>query len=269
MDLFSETTSNTFKLLSIGQRGVGKTVFLAGSYSELHSTASSSRTAKSQKLWFDCRDRQVQISIDQILDYIAQTGHYPPATMRIASFDFSLKRRTILGSQTLCHFRWWDVPGEICTPDNADFQTIVSSSNGCCVFIDAHALVHNNDYLTALEELYAQVTTIATQVSLKNSNYAFALILTKCDLIASQLFTQQRIDEGLQPLIGHLDDLRVNYRTFCSVIPVVSLGRTSTLRATGAAAPLLWIVSALRKAHRRGFRSIVCHWLDQRLPGRS
>jgi Cdc6-like AAA superfamily ATPase len=32
----SETTTPAFNLLSIGQRGVGKTVFLAGSYTELH-----------------------------------------------------------------------------------------------------------------------------------------------------------------------------------------------------------------------------------------
>ena len=36
MNLQSKSHPSTYNLLSIGQRGVGKTVFLAGSYAELH-----------------------------------------------------------------------------------------------------------------------------------------------------------------------------------------------------------------------------------------
>lgn len=45
--------TKTFNLLSVGQRGVGKTVFLAGSYNELHP---ANTTKHPQQLWFDCQD---------------------------------------------------------------------------------------------------------------------------------------------------------------------------------------------------------------------
>ena len=49
------TQTKTFNLLSIGQRGVGKTVFMIGSYEELQS---NHLTAQRQKLWFDCQNHQ-------------------------------------------------------------------------------------------------------------------------------------------------------------------------------------------------------------------
>ena len=47
----SETATETFNLLSIGQRAVGKTVFLVGSYAESHA---DSLTKRPGQLWFDC-----------------------------------------------------------------------------------------------------------------------------------------------------------------------------------------------------------------------
>jgi len=54
---------------------VGKTVFLAGSYAELHSPT---QTDGAQRLWFDCQDSQAQENIEDILNYIGETGEYPP-----------------------------------------------------------------------------------------------------------------------------------------------------------------------------------------------
>lgn len=75
-----ETTIPTFNLLSIGQRGAGKTVFLAGSYAELH-PYSNQYIKPQEKLWFDCQNSQVQENIDKILSYVAQVGMYPPSTL--------------------------------------------------------------------------------------------------------------------------------------------------------------------------------------------
>ncbi len=74
MNLLSRTAIKTFSLLSIGQRGVGKTVFLVGSYAELHSC----KPEPDQQLWFDSQNSQAQENIDSILSYIARTGQYPP-----------------------------------------------------------------------------------------------------------------------------------------------------------------------------------------------
>jgi len=245
MNLLPRTGTKTFSLLSIGQRGVGKTVFLVGSYAELH----SQRLEDSQPLWFDAQNSQAQETIDSILSYIARTGQYPPPTMKITNFNFSLKRQGRWGTQTLCHFRWWDVPGESCNLNNPDFKAIVSASHGCCVFINAEALVHDEAYLQVFEDILNQVVAIASLVSLNGLKYAFAIICTKCDLLAADPVGRSRIEENLQPLVDRLEAVGANYQRFYSAIPIVSKEGSPALRGTGAAAPLLWLISELRKLH--------------------
>ncbi len=235
-----------FNLLSIGQRGVGKTVFLAGSYAELRSDSQKNQT---QKLWFDCQSSLEQENLDKILSYVASSGQYPPPTMKITKFNFSLKRHSWLGVQTLCHFRWWDIPGEYCNISNPDFQKMVLASHGCCVFINADALVHDKAYIQVLEDNVKQVTAIASLVNQYGLKYAFALILTKCDLLEPGPLSLLQIEHNLQPLTTRLDAVRANYQRFYSAIPIVSTKNASTLRATGGAKSLLWLISELRKLH--------------------
>ncbi len=247
MNTLLGTTPKTFSLLSIGQRGVGKTVFLAGSYAELHADSQSDNT---QQLWFDCQDSDVQANIENVLSYITQTKLYPPPTLKITNFNFSLKRRSLWGTKTLCHFRWWDIPGESCNIRNPDFQKMVLASHGCCVFINANALVQDKAYPQALEDTAKQVVAIASLVCQHGLRYAFALILTKCDLLEPGPVSLLQIEENLQPLLTRLDAVKAKYRRFYSAIPIVSIQGVSTLNARGAAAPFLWLVSELRLPHR-------------------
>ena len=234
----SSGAPKTFNLLSIGQRGVGKTVFLAGSYAE-------HRHQSERKLWFDCQD-QAQENIDSVFRYVARTGLYPPLTVKITDFKFTVKQRRQEQTQTLCYFQWWDIPGEICHVHNAEFTKLVSNSHGCCVFIDANALVNDN-YQD--QDIISSVVAIANLVNLNRLSYAFALILTKCDLLKGDSGSQQLIDTGLQPLIKRLEAVNANYQTFYSAIPIVKEKGISSLKATGAAAPLLWLVSELAKIY--------------------
>jgi hypothetical protein len=244
----SRTTTQTFTLLSIGHRAVGKTVFLAGSYAELHS---ESQTDRLQQLWFDCQDFQVQENIENILNYIVNTGNYPPATMKVTNFNFSLKlkRHSLPHTKTLCHFHWRDLPGESCNLTNLDFQTMAFSSHGCCVFIDTYALVHDNAYPQVLENIIKQVMAIAYLFYPNSSKYAFALILTKCDLLEPGLLNRQQLDQRLQPLTSRLDAVKANYQTFYSSIPIVYTVSASILKPKGAADPLLWLLWELSQAH--------------------
>lgn len=244
----SETAEPTFNLLSIGQRGVGKTVFLVGSYTELHA---DSQTKYKQKLWFDCQERQVQEKLDRIVNYIFQNGHYPPPTMNITNFNFTLKRRRLLGTQTLCHFHWSDIPGEICSIHNSDFRAMVTNSDGCCVFIDAYALVHNNNiYLQYLEEIVKQVMAIASLAYLHDLKYPFVVILTKCDLLEPS--RSHQLNQFLEPLTTRLDAVKASYQTFYSLIPIVCTPDAVTLKPTGAAAPLLWLAWELSQSDNLG-----------------
>ncbi|GAP98887.1 hypothetical protein [Leptolyngbya sp. NIES-2104] len=238
--------AKTFNLLSIGERGVGKTVFLAGSYTELQGEHSTEHPKAS---WFESQDQEVRSNIEKILLHVQNTGLYPPATIKITNFNFALKRQKVFGVKTQCKFRWWDIPGEACHIRNPDFQELVLKSHGCCVFISAPALLHDREYAQTLVDLFDQVVAIASIVHQQRLNYAFALVLTKCDLLESGTVTQLQIEQNLQPLITRLDALKANYQRFYSAIPIVSMQGTAALNARGAADPLLWLLAQLNKHH--------------------
>ncbi|MDJ0702986.1 MAG: hypothetical protein QNJ46_06865 [Leptolyngbyaceae cyanobacterium MO_188.B28] len=256
----TRATPKTFNLLSIGQRGVGKTVFLAGSYAELHADNLSNHP---QPFWFECLDSDVQDNLEKILSHVARTGLYPPATIKITSFDFSLKQHSLWGVKTLCDFRWWDIPGESCNIRNPDFQAMVLGSHSCCVFINANALVHYQEYSEAIEDVFNQVVAIASLVSQHQVQYSFALILTQCDLLEPGPIIQLQVEQSLQALITRLDAVKANYQRFYSAIPIVSMAGTSTLQARGAAAPLLWLLAELNKHHPFHSRQDLVNGLTQ------
>ena len=269
MKLLSRTKPKVFSLLSIGQRGVGKTVFLAGSYAELHSEHHKGNRGQ---FWFDCRDSQTKKNIEGILSYVAQTGQYPPPTMKIINFNLSLKHRSLWGAKTLCHFQWRDIPGECCRIGNPDFQKIVMTSHGCCVFINAHDLVRDPNYLQSLEEIVKQVVAIASLVKQHGLKYPFAVIFTQCDRLDSGSLglphIELQIEENLQPLISRLDAAKAKYQKFYSAIPIVSRKGASSLKATGVANPLFWLVSELKKTPNFQSQSNLGSGLKQGLSAR-
>jgi tetratricopeptide (TPR) repeat protein len=258
----STNAINRLNLLSIGQRGVGKTVFLAGSYIELHSAFSAE---SSQELWFDSHDSQEQEKIEKILNYITQTGQYPPPTMKIADFNFSLKRQGWWKTKTICDFSWWDLPGESCDFNNSEYQKLVLSSHGCCAFLNAEALANEPAYLSQLTQTIDQVTAIASLVNQNNIKYAIALIFTKCDLLGSEPLSLLQIEEKIQPLLARLDAAKANYQKFYSAIPLVTFAGVPQLKPTGAATPMLWLASELKRLHSKQPKQDLGSGLQQQL----
>ncbi|MFQ4168366.1 tetratricopeptide repeat protein [Scytonema millei] len=248
MNQQSSSATKTLNLLSIGQRGVGKTVFLAGSYIELHAGFTTERP---QKLWFDSHNGQEQEKVEKILNYITQTGQYPPPTMKIADFNFSLKRHGWWKTKTLCDFSWWDLPGESCDFNHPKYQKLVLSSHGCCAFVNAEALVNDSTYLPQLTQTIDRVAAIASLVNQHNIKYAIALIFTKCDLLAPEPLSLLQIEEKIQPFLSRLDAANANYQKFYSSIPLVTFAGVPQLKPTGAATPILWIVSELKQLHQK------------------
>ena len=253
----------TFSLLSIGQRGVGKTVFLAGSYAQLKNdpwdfdlqalleTDRTIRSSERPAFWFECPDQEERINLEKILNHVEQTGSYPPATIKITDFNFRLKQHTADGTELLCDFKWWDVPGELCDLRNADFQDMVLTSHGCCVFINAQALIHDHIiYAQTLEQVFNQVIAIASLAHQHRLNYAIALISTRFDLLESSRETRFKLLQNLQPLTKQLDEIRANYKHFYSGIPIVATNGVSRLQAKGTADSLLWLLAQLNKQDR-------------------
>ncbi|HBB34858.1 MAG TPA: hypothetical protein DDZ80_09455 [Cyanobacteria bacterium UBA8803] len=255
-----------YSLLSIGQRGVGKTVFLAGSYAQLH----PDRQPKNMpQLWFDCQDSETQKILENVISYVARTGQYPPATLKLTNFEFSLKRYNLGKTDTLCYFRWWDTPGESCKLYNPAFQMMVWQSDGCCVFIDTQVLISKAN-TQALEEILQPVQSIAEVVYQNGLKHPFALILTKYDLIKSKPNSRQLLEQRLEPLTAYLDKMKVNYKKFYSEIPIVSSPEgVSSFKPKAASEPILWLISELRKAPKTGLVNNLSTPTEPKIRGRS
>jgi hypothetical protein len=244
MKSMSSSEPELFNLLSLGQRGVGKTVFLVGSYAELNHTAPS---YQQRKLWFECEREEDKTNLESVLDYVKRTGQYPSPTLKITDFHFILKQRTYRGIRPLCRFRWWDIPGEYCDFAHPDFQKMVLSSHGCCVFINGERLVNDPTYIQELEGLVKQVIAIATLIDQDSINYRFALIFTQCDRLRSGPISRLQIEENLQFLITSLEAAEAKYQRFYSGIPIICDQSGYRFEVKGSAAAFLWIVSELQK----------------------
>jgi tetratricopeptide (TPR) repeat protein len=239
--------TKTFKLLSLGHRGVGKTVFLASNCAEI--LRSKTEKDRKQNLWFECQDSELKENIEKLVDYTVRTGQYPPPTFKISDFCFSLKRKTFRGNETLCNFSWFDLPGELCNINNSEFQTILLSSHGCCVFIDAYALLHEEKYLQTLEQIMSQLEAIISLANQSNLKYPFSLICTKCDLIEQIPIRFIQLEAKLRPLTRQLDLAKAHYRRFYASSPILSDGKESSIQGNGATTPLLWLISELTKIY--------------------
>jgi Tfp pilus assembly protein PilF len=239
--------STTFTLISLGSRGVGKTVFLASNCAEI--LRSSDKKRDTEQSWFECEDAGFQDKIEKLVGYVVRTGQYPPPTFKIEDFVFSLKRKSVGGNKTLCQFRWLDLPGEWCDTQSPEFQSVLLQSHGCCVFVDVHALLHDEPYLEAVNAMMTQVEAISSVVNHNNLRYPLALICTKCDLIDLSATGLLQLETKLIPIIKRLDAINAHYRRFYSPIPMLDRSHSGILDFKDANVPLLWLITELQKLH--------------------
>lgn len=234
-----------YSFVSIGQRGVGKTVFLAACYLESHRD-----TEQQRLLWFDCEDRDARRKIDNLLVYVAKTGEYPPATLKITNFEFLLKQRSQWGHQTLGQVRWWDVPGEACHIDNPDFTAILTHSDGCCLFLDAPSLVQTADNPSPLARLLQPLESAVELFINQGLSLPLAIILTKCDQLPPHPLYWQRLKKALNPFVIRLQAWQANYKLFYSEIPIIELDGVSTLQLTRLGTPIYWLFSNIHRSRQ-------------------
>ncbi|HEY9826435.1 MAG TPA: tetratricopeptide repeat protein [Stenomitos sp.] len=237
--------TKTFSVISLGPRGVGKTVFLASNCAEV--LRSGQRKNHAQNFWFECLDQEFQEKIEKFVGYVVKTGQYPPPTFKISDFGFRLQHKTFAGTSTLCHLRWTDLPGEWCDVQNEAFQSVLLQSHGCCVFVDAQALLQSESYLETLEPVINQLEAIASLVNQHGLQYAFALICTKCDLVDMSPIGLVQLEAKLMPLIQRLESVKARYRRFYSAIPVINQANGKVLKVKDVTVPLLWLTSEFQK----------------------
>ena len=250
MKLLSPIKPPIYNLLSLGERGVGKTVFLVGSYAELNSVSDIDPDLElnlSPSLWFECQYNPEKELLESILNYVSQTGHYPPPTLKITDFHFAFKQRKRWGVKSLCYFRWWDIPGEYCNFENPYYQTMVLNSHSCCVFINADRLVHDASYIQSLETITKQVVSLARLIDRTAIPYAFALIFTQCDQLPPGAIGQLQIEEKIQGLVTALESVSAKYQRFYTGIPIVEREGVFKLQSNGVSSAFLWLVAELYK----------------------
>ena len=250
MKLLSPIKPPIYNLLSLGERGVGKTVFLVGSYAELNSVSDIDPDLApnlAPSLWFECQYNPEKELLESILNYVSQTGHYPPPTLKITDFHFAFKQRKRWGVKSLCYFRWWDIPGEYCNFENPYYQTMVLNSHSCCVFINADRLVHDASYVQSLETITKQVVSLARLIDRTAIPYAFALIFTQCDQLPPGAIGQLQIEEKIQGLVSALESVSAKYHRFYTGIPIVEREGVFKLQSNGVSSAFLWLVAELYK----------------------
>lgn len=244
----SKSAAQTFNFLSIGERGVGKTVFLLASYAARHSKPEQPNQGD---IWFECQPHQGRDNIESLLKLVKQTGQYPPPTLQISDFTFDVKCHSWRGDQTLGQFCWWDVPGESCQAFDPDFQAVLLKSHGCCLFLDAYELLHSPQYLQQLQAMTKRAEAIASLADRHQLHYSVALVLTKCDRLGTDPAVLLKLEEQLQPLIKSLKAIEANFRCFYSAVPAAAFRNPAVLEAQGGATPLLWLVSEARSSGQK------------------
>ena len=168
----------TFNILSLGERGEGKTVFLVGSYAEFKQNIETLKTTDNKDSedapmsWFECQQTTERALLNSILQYVQNQGVYPPPTLKISDFHFAFKQQQANQRSTLCFIRWWDMPGEYCDFDNPYYQEIGASSHGCCIFINANRLIHDAGYGATFSELKRQLTLLISLIRFFGTCYA-------------------------------------------------------------------------------------------------
>lgn len=238
--------TKSLKLISLGSRGVGKTVFLV---SNCATALQDSHQDSGDTQWFECRDQQSKDMVTKLLAYVNQNQTYPPATFKISDFNLSFKEKSLGRIKTLCDIQWVDIPGEWCTLDNADFQSALLESHGCCIFIDADALLNQETYFKSLEQTIQQIDAIISLINQNNLiQYPIALICTKYDLIQADSIGLIRLEEKLKPLIQKIESSQGIYKRFYSGIALTQ--ETNGLhQTTNANEALRWMTTTLNAIH--------------------
>jgi len=252
-------TDDTFTFQLIGQRGVGKTVFLA---------TMSSQYDDLTEYGLCSADVQTENQVQQILTFMRNNGSYPPATNRSIPFTFDLYPKGSSSSRKpLCTFRWEDIPGEICQLWDEGFNHSTANSSGCLIFVDANALMTNPDYTENLDQLTDLVLPLVNIVALNGITYPVAIVLTKCDMLGT--LTPQLsgiLQERLEPIIRGLKRFKIAHKVFHSSLSLTRPGSSGsyTLTVGNTESPLLWLIDEIQRVRKVPVLVKIAKWLGLR-----
>jgi GTP-binding protein EngB required for normal cell division len=230
------TEPKIYSLLNIGSRGAGKTVFLASCYQE----------SQANSLRFTYDEEESEENIHKILQYVAQTGQYPPATLKLGNFDFQIEYNPKEGKTSPGFLRWWDVPGESCQLYNLAFLTMMLNSDGCLFFLDAPELLSEEGQRKTSLSIFQTIIEI---INYNKNNFLLGIIVTKCDRISRSSEDWNTLEEIVQKLEKSLQAIQVEHQIFYSQVTIDP--ETRTLRSNQAESVTQWLLSHLLEKQKR------------------
>jgi hypothetical protein len=250
---------DTFTFQLIGQRGVGKTVFLA---------TMSSQYDDLTEYGLCSADVQTENQVQQILTFMRNKGSYPPATNRSIPFTFDLyPKGSSINRKPLCTFRWEDIPGEICQLWDEGFNHSTANSSGCLLFVDANALMTKPDYTENLNELNDLLLPLINIAALNGIAYPVAIVLTKCDMVGTLTAQLMEIlQERLQPITSGLNRFHIAHKVFYSSLSLTRPGNSGpyTLTVGNTESPLLWLIEEIQRVRKVPVLVKIAKWLGLR-----
>jgi hypothetical protein len=224
----------------MGQRGAGKTVFLAS-----HALGQQWDGLGDRRGAWICKDPDTQAILGKIRDFIAKTGSYPPATLKIANFDLTwISAETGATWADLC---WWDLPGETCQLYNPAFLSLITQASGILLFLDGEQMVEMADNVETIACTWSTELGILEILHLNRLAIPVALVVTKGDRLAGNTVNWQRLHRGIEHLRHKLGTLELNTHLFISQIPIVCEQGHFRLQPAMADSPLSWLADRALK----------------------
>lgn len=234
------STLPRYRFLSIGQRGVGKTVFLTACYLNAHRDQNQQR-----EFWLEDGHAAARTLLDNVLMYVADHRRYPPATLKVTPIDFVLKQQRQWGQETLGQVQWWDIPGELCHLQHPEFVELLGQADGICLFVEALPVVQNADNPQALDRQFQPLLTLVDALVSEPRLLPLAIVVTKCDQLAPHPLAWQRLQKGLHALRLPLETAGLPHQFFYSEIPLAEKEGVVQLRLNRAGTPIFWLFARI------------------------
>ena len=229
----SEANIKTYKIMTLGASGAGKTVFLASMFRELS-------TGKTYGFNLDIEDPKQNL-LDNIFKQIISGDSWPSGTRTISEWTFTCYvKNPNLENYNACKFTYFDYAGGRLTDSNeedTEFKDLVEKANTILCLLDGRKILAwmNNDNKSLVNSfLDTDLSSIID--SIKNCIVPIHFVISKWDLLESK-FSLQQIRDRLLSIdeFQELIKMRNNAGSPVRLIPVSSVGSNfATLQSDGS-----------------------------------
>lgn len=213
----------TFKVMTLGASGAGKTVFLASMFKALS-------TQKNSGFKLDVEDSQKRKLLNSTYTQILTEDNWPPGTKDITEWTFTCQVQTteLLDEYNACQFTYFDYAGGRLTDieEDLELEKVVQQADSILGLLDGHKIytwLKGSDRVRTETFLGIDLPSILKRM--QNLTIPVHFVITKWDLLA-QDFTLSEIREKLLniPVFEKLIRNRGDQGSIVRIVPVSAIG---------------------------------------------